>query len=584
MAKVITSIPTHSNPPTPHSTDPIPVESIVLSNRDQEAKAELAVVAKVRKVLLATASSAVSKMAEFSNTLLSVYKEESNELATRMCTTLNYVIPSLLPGEQGSSASAPFLSLLEVMVKQSTLIDEYRLHIGKFRRELDSKDAIMKEIEHQMQQSKTTRVPEIALKLACIIENPTEDNRYLTSILSNLIQNNGVVSGKRWNDDTKDLFAIILDYGGPALAKIVSDRLNGPSVMTSFRRARSTWTTLTTLKEVSVERAATFYESIGYKGPFILAADATAVIPTLRIKGNTVYGLATESEVIATSAQDVIDIVRNSNIEKAKQANAFMLVPLQEHVPSFLLAISPVISSQDFLAVDTWFNNAVRWCSAKCIKLIGVGADGDSKFRKYFTQRFLKSPEQQRRGNLVTIPYESFDFVSVIEEYNNVRTPSIMFPDWRHLIKKWRNQLLNVERILFLGDQVVQLEHIIKTYEAHRLESGLWKSDIFVKDKQNVKAATRILSTSVQQCLATWNYQRTISTQTYLKIGQNMLSAFTEPNISIRERAQLAWSAASFLQLWKVWINISGLKTETSFISDQTYRDFVLAGHSIFCP
>jgi len=135
------------------------------------------------------------------------------------------------------------------------------------------------------------------------------------------------VSGKRWNDDTKDLFAIILDYGGPALAKIVSDRLNGPSVMISFRRARSTWTTLTTLKEVSVERAATFYESIGYKGPFILAVDATAVIPTLRIKGNTVYGLATESEVIATSAQDVIDIVRNSNIEKAKQANAFMLVP-----------------------------------------------------------------------------------------------------------------------------------------------------------------------------------------------------------------------------------------------------------------
>ena len=138
-----------------------------------------------------------------------------------------------------------------------------------------------------------------------------------------------------------------------------------------------------------------------------------------------------------------------------------------------------------------------------------------------------------------------------------------------------------MKRILFLGNQVVQLEHIIKTYEAYRLESGLWKSDVFVKDKQNVKAATRILSTSVQQCLATWNYERTISTQTYLKIGQNMLTAFTEPNISIRERARLAWSAVSFLRLWKVWINISGFKTETSFISDQTYRDFILAGHSI---
>ncbi|CAH3174840.1 unnamed protein product [Porites evermanni] len=247
LAKVITS---HCIP-TLHSTDLLPVEIIVLSKRDSEAKAELAVAAKVRKVLLSTASSAVN-----------------------------------------------------------------------------SKDAIIQEIEHQMQQSKTPRVPEIALKLACIIENPTEDNRYLTSIVSNFIQNNGVVSGKRWNDDVKDLFAIILDYGGPALVKIVSERLNGPSVMTSFRRARSTWTTPITLKEVSVERTAAFCESIGYRGPFSLAVDATAVIPTLRIKGNTVYGLATESDVIATSAQDVIDIVKNSNIEKAKQANAFTLVPL----------------------------------------------------------------------------------------------------------------------------------------------------------------------------------------------------------------------------------------------------------------
>ena len=57
-------------------------------------------------------------------------------------------------------------------------------------------------------------------------------------------------------------------------------------------------------------KAAVLYESIGYRGPFSLAVDATAVIPTLRIKGNTVYGLATELKVIATTAQDVIDIVR----------------------------------------------------------------------------------------------------------------------------------------------------------------------------------------------------------------------------------------------------------------------------------
>ena len=78
------------------------------------------------------------------------------------------------------------------------------------------------------------------------------------------------------------------------------------------------------------------------------------------------------------------------------------------------------MKGQDYFTVDTWYNDVLRWCSAKAIKLIGVGVDGDSKFHKYFTQRFLKNVEQQRRGNLETIPYESFDYVSVIEEHDNV--------------------------------------------------------------------------------------------------------------------------------------------------------------------
>lgn len=133
---------------------------------------------------------------------------------------------------------------------------------------------------------------------------------------------------KCWNDGTKNLFAIILDYGGPALAKIVSERLNGPSLKMCYRQARTTWTMPLTLTEDSVQRAATFYRKIGYKGPFLLAVDATAVIPCLRSKGNRIYGLVTECDVFVSLAQDVIDIVKNGNVEKARQANAFVLVPL----------------------------------------------------------------------------------------------------------------------------------------------------------------------------------------------------------------------------------------------------------------
>ena len=51
----------------------------------------------------------------------------------------------------------------------------------------------------------------------------------------------------------------------------------------------------------------------------------------------------------------------------------------------------------------------------------------------------------QAGRSCVTVPYESFEYLLVVEKINNIEIPTLMFPDWRHLIKKWRNQLLNVK-------------------------------------------------------------------------------------------------------------------------------------------
>ena len=56
-----------------------------------------------------------------------------------------------------------------------------------------------------------------------------------------------------------------------------------------------------------------------------------------------------------------------------------------------------------------------------------------------------------------------------------------------------------MRRNLVLGKGVVQMEHLMKTYEMNRIRSGLWKSDVFVKDKENVDAALRILQDEVRQ-------------------------------------------------------------------------------------
>ena len=54
-----------------------------------------------------------------------------------------------------------------------------------------------------------------------------------------------------------------------------------------------------------------------------------------------------------------------------------------------------------------------------------------------------------------------------------------------------------MRRVLVLGKGVVQMEHLMKPYEMNKIRSGLWKSDVFVKDKENVDAALRILQDEV---------------------------------------------------------------------------------------
>lgn len=53
-------------------------------------------------------------------------------------------------------------------------------------------------------------------------------------------------------------------------------------------------------------------------------------------------------------AQDIIHVTNDETKEKARLANAFVLTSLEEHVPSLVLAVSPVVKGQDFVTVREW--------------------------------------------------------------------------------------------------------------------------------------------------------------------------------------------------------------------------------------
>ena len=579
MSEMVMSESSPSRGHQEHSTQDFPVEEIVYKeklaymNRLSEARIE------TEKFLQSSALSKMQKHWHMERQISDILMESRNN---NQRIRDSFRLQCLL-GESEEKFNKNnwdiATSFIQDIAEKASLSELYRKRIAELRLQLSVKEDIICGLQHDLK-SKCLKqqLPEIALQLAAVVERKDEKNTEFISIVSDLLAHN-INEKKRWNDDTKSFFAIILDYGGPALLKIIREKIGGPSLQIAYSTARHKVPIPTKLTDNQFAMAASFYQRVCYTGPFVLAIDATAILPCLRIKGNRILGLASEEDIFVRTAQDIIDVTNDQTKEKARQANAFVLTPMQEHVPSFTLAISPVVKGQDCATVRNWFMNALNWGAQHNLQILGIGADGDSKFRKYFLDEFLKKPTIV--DEVISVSHKGFSFVSVVKIVHGLRIPTLTFPDWRHLIKKWRNQLLNVRRLLVLGDSFVRIEDLMRLYESKKLKSGLWKSDIFVKDKQNVAAALRILQPEVRECLSEWNKDRSQVIRVYLRVGHNMLRAYTDENLTVNERSKLAWSAVCFVMLWKSWLVMSSYPIESSFISLQTYNDVVLAGHSL---
>ena len=90
----------------------------------------------------------------------------------------------------------------------------------------------------------------------------------------------------------------------------MQEKIGGPSLQTMYRTAKCNYVIPNKLEKQGLKSARSFYNKIGYDRVFALAVDATAVIPTLRVKGNKIIGLATE--------QDILNIVKNKEHDLAK--------------------------------------------------------------------------------------------------------------------------------------------------------------------------------------------------------------------------------------------------------------------------
>lgn len=120
-----------------------------------------------------------------------------------------------------------------------------------------------------------------------------------------------------------------------------------------------------------------------------------------------------------------------------------------------------------------------------------------------------------------------------------------------------------------------------EVFQNYRLATGLWQTDVWMKDKQNVDAALRLLHPRVRSCLLNFDDNETVATRVYLKIGQKMRDAYACNNLTIAERIEEAWMPVVFLRLWRKWLKIEKFDVNSNFISDQTNRDMIISGYSL---
>ena len=102
-------------------------------------------------------------------------------------------------------------------------------------------------------------------------------------------------------------------------------------------------------------------------------------------------------------------------------------------IPSFTLVVQPVIKGETTDTVDTWMRNSRAWAGESGIHIYGLGADEDSKIRKYFHIR-CHGAGNKEHGLSLEAP--DFTFLAPLEKINNDHyIPELMFPDQLHMIK-----------------------------------------------------------------------------------------------------------------------------------------------------
>ncbi|KAF7970334.1 hypothetical protein HWV62_24362 [Athelia sp. TMB] len=308
--------------------------------------------------------------------------------------------------------------------------------------------------------------------------------------------------------------------------------------------------------------------AIGYTGPVGLSCDDTKLFPAWRIywdaaqKANFLVGGTGEPMRIADPKQLRATIAN----AKLKQASKVRLIVAQVPMPK----VAPIIVAAIPILGDGTSAEELAEIAAKVIfglldrgiRVVSYACDGTESERKL--QRLLLEIYADRIiRHTIKNPREGCPDTDVlIGVFRGQHI--VMIQDSKHGLKTFRNNLFSGARLLTLGSYTA----IYRRIEEMAYEDGspLYQRDVHKTDRQDDNAAARLFSAATLQFLAD-KHPKYLGEIIYLFVFGELIDAYQNRQISLRERIKMALRARYFLDYWLAYLKRTGYNESQYFIS-----------------
>lgn len=155
--------------------------------------------------------------------------------------------------------------------------------------------------------------------------------------------------------------------------------------------------------------------------------------------------------------------------------------------------------------------------------------------------------------------------------------------DTIHMGTKMRNRLQNSSIVLYMGNEIVSIVHIMMLLKDVSKEiHGLTYSDILPEDRQNYVSVEKLMNTRVIDALEKYVVDSK-GTIMYLNLCKQITSSYLEDDIEPLERIYRIWHAVYFLRCWRRWIQSRDNEYTLSdnFISRNLYLCVEMNSHAL---